>query len=212
MINNTKQLSEEQIQYAKKQVIELGEKIEFYKNKKNSIQELEEKITYSKKKIYDLKRRFILDKDNVLIEDIMLLEDEIVESHTELSVKLNLKLEDKEEEIKRLNLIINNKNYNKEYLSEYEIQYIKKSIIELEKKLEFYKNNNIKDKINYCDKKIDGFKRRLKFNEIIGYTNRLEDQIINLHTEATSRLNLKLEYNEKEIERLNSIINEASKK
>ena len=102
MENKTKQLSPEQIEYAKKAIIECEKKIEFYESKKNSIPELEEKISYCKKKLEGFKRSFTLGENGVFIEDIMRLEDQKVEYHVELTVKLYKKIEEKNKEIEWL--------------------------------------------------------------------------------------------------------------
>ena len=107
MENKTKQLSPEQVGYVKKAIIECEKKIEFYENKKNSIPELEEKISYLKKKLEGFKRSFILGEDGVFIEDIMRLEDQIIEYHTELTIKLHKKIEEKNKEIEWINSNIN---------------------------------------------------------------------------------------------------------
>ena len=174
MENKTKQLSPEQIEYAKKAIIECEKKIEFYESKKNSIPELEEKISYFKEKLEGFKRSFILDEDGIFIEDIMRLEDQKVAYHVELTVKLYKKIKEQDKEIERLKSRIEYlserslnlgektilKDYKEEQVVEGDTKELKDEIVEIKErllKLEVFtmfekENDDIVKKINFRDK------------------------------------------------------------
>ena len=97
-------------------------------------------------------------------------------------------------------------------LSPEQVEYVKKAIIECEKKIEFYENKKnsipeLEEKISYFKEKLEGFKRSFILDEdgvCIENIMRLEDQKVKYHVELTVKLYKKIEEKDKEIEWLKS--------